>query len=175
MFSGPYAQLLGQRWGGLASVVRKLHGEQGIIRASGVFCIRHGNNPIARLTARLAHLPAEGEAVKLRLTVEPSLRGERWRRLFAGKPFTSLQRASGSLLTEQVGPIEIRFELDVDDGGLRYETKSVALRVGLARIPLPRWLCPRVRASEKPAGDAVRIAVEVQLPLFGLLIAYEAR
>jgi Domain of unknown function (DUF4166) len=173
LFSGLYAQLLGERWGDLTSVVRKLHGDQGIVCAAGAFRIRHGDNPIARLMARLAQLPAQGEAANLRLIVAPSLRGERWQRFFAGKPFTSMQRACDRLLTEQIGPIEIRFELDVSDGGLRYETKSVALRIGLARIPLPRWLAPRVRASEKPAGDAVRIAVEVQLPLLGLLIAYE--
>ena len=78
-------------------------------------------------------------------------------------------------MAEQAGLTELRFRLEVRDGGLIYHPAGAALRLGWLRIPLPRWLAPTVTALESPAeapGQTV-VSVRVSLPILGLLISYE--
>jgi hypothetical protein len=79
------------------------------------------------------------------------------------------------LLAEDIGPLEVRFRLEVQGGALVYHPGGVSLRLGPLRIPLPRCCAPQITAWEKPtdARDRTQIAVEVNLPLLGLLLAYE--
>jgi hypothetical protein len=74
-----------------------------------------------------------------------------------------------------MGPLELRFRLEVSAGALRYHPAGAALRWGALRLPLPQGCTPRVSAREEPLGgpDQTSVAVEVNLPLLGLLIAYE--
>lgn len=169
---GLYADLLGPRWHELAEAVRNLHPPNKIVRAAGTFRVRRGGR-VARLLAWFARMPAECEAADLQLTVTPTPQGELWHRVFAGQPLPSRQWASCGLLVEHLGLGEIHLQLEVSDGALHYLTKRVALRLGPLRLPLPRWLAPRVTASEKPDGNVVQVSVEVVLPLIGLLIAYD--
>jgi Domain of unknown function (DUF4166) len=60
--------------------MRRLHGSGAAVRAVGVFRVRHGSNRLARAIARLARLPAAGEAVDVRLQVTAREEGEEWRR-----------------------------------------------------------------------------------------------
>jgi Domain of unknown function (DUF4166) len=173
---GLYPQLLGSRWNELDESVQCLHGQGNLVRATGTFRVCHGNNRLLRLLARLARLPAAGESVDLQLVVTPVNQGEEWRRTFAGSLMVSTQwQQSHGLLAERMGPLQMRFQLNVVGGALYYETQSVALCLGPLRVPLPSWLAPRVTAWERPGGDRERIqvAVEASLPGLGLLIAYE--
>jgi hypothetical protein len=130
---------------------------------------------LARTLARLAQLPAAGEAVDIQLLVTARSDGEEWRRTFAGRPLVSLQseRPDG-LLVERMGLVEMRFRLKVVGGALTYQTASAALCLGSLRVPLPRWFSPRVRALERSVGEEeqIDVSVEVRLPLLGCLIAY---
>jgi hypothetical protein len=173
---GLYPQLLDASWGQLDEPVRRMHSAGAIAEAAGTFRVRHGSNGLVRLLARLAGLPAAGQDVPVRLIITPLANGEEWLRTFAGRPLMSRQGLGpDGLLAERVGAVELRFRLKVDSGGLFYETRSAALCLGPLRIPMPRFVIPRVTAWEKAAGkgDLVQIAVEVSLPLVGLLIAYE--
>jgi hypothetical protein len=168
--------LLGATWADLAEPVRSLHGEGQTVHAAGTFRVQHGNNRLARLIVWLARMPAAGESVDVRLAVVPGQRGEEWRRSFAGRPLVSFQsRRSGGLLAEDMGPLQMRFRLEVRDGALLYHTAGAALRLGPLRIPLPRWSAPSVTACEKaaPDGIATEVLVEVRMPLLGLVLAYQ--
>ena len=97
-------------------------------------------------------------------------------RTFAGRPLVSFQRNQPEgVLAEHIGPLEIRFRLEVSAGALTYRPGGAALRLGPLRLPLPSWLAPRVSAREKAVGDPNRthVWVEVSVPLLGLLVAYE--
>lgn len=174
--SGLYPKLLGASWHDLNAAIQRLHASGGAVHAVGVFRVRHGRDGLARTLARLARLPAAGEAVDIRLQVTELEEGEEWRRTFAGRPLVSVQAdRSDGLLLERMGIVEMRFRLEVAGGALNYETVGAALRFGFLRLPLPRWLSPRVSAWEKAAGhtDQIHVSVDVNLPLLGRLIAYD--
>jgi hypothetical protein len=174
--TGVYRQLLGSSWSALGESVRRLHGEGEIVRAAGTFRVCHGNNRLARVLARLGGLPAAGDAVAIHLHITPNGIAEKWHRTFAGKSLVSWQRPGrNGLLVEEMGPLEIRFRLEVCEGSLQYHTASVALRLGLWRVPLPRWCIASMSGREQPLDDPRQTAidVEVSLPLLGMLISYD--
>jgi hypothetical protein len=174
--SGLYAQVLGSSWNELDESVRRFHGVESILHATGTFRVRHGSNRLLRFLARLARLPAAGEAVDLRLIVTPRNQGEEWHRTFAGRSLVTMQgKLADGLLAERRGPLEMQFRLEVVHGSLSYQTQRVALCLGRLRLPLPGWLAPCVTAWEKPLGErqGIYVTVEARLPGLGLLIAYE--
>src|SRR5436190_19155067 len=121
--SGLYPRLLGDSWHSLDDAVRRLHASGPLVHAVGVFRVRRGSNWLARTLARLARLPAAGEAVDIQLLVSAWRSGEKWQRTFAGRPFVTLQseRYDG-LLAERLGFVEMRFRLEVVGGALAYRT-----------------------------------------------------
>jgi hypothetical protein len=140
---------------------------------------------LARCLLKIARLPPAGEAVDLQLLVTPiepeqggNICSETWQRNFAGHVLVSTQHHGGpGRLLERMGIVEHSFGLTVVDGGLEYKSQRVAVRLLSLRIPLPRWLAPRVTAREKPGAreDEIEVSVEVRLPWLGLLIAYGGR
>lgn len=77
-------------------------------------------------------------------------------------------------MIERVGPVEMQFELRVVSGVLVYRELGTVLRLGPARLRLPRRWPIRVAASETPAGpDRIHVSVEVTVPILGLLLAYD--
>lgn len=172
---GLYSRVLGPKWNELHATVRRFHAAGQTVRATGLFRVCHGTNWVSRCATRLARLPAAGEAVAVQLAVIPQDEGEEWSRIFNNRPMCSFQscRPNG-LLAEAMGPLEIRFRLDVVDGALIYHPGGAALRLGSLRLPLPRWLAPSVSAWEKQTADPQRIEVSIQVtsPLLGLLVTY---
>ncbi|HEX5086083.1 MAG TPA: DUF4166 domain-containing protein [Blastocatellia bacterium] len=173
--SGLYPKLLGVSWPDLDIAIQRLHDLSETVHAAGVFQVRHGNNKLARILARIARLPAAGEAVDIRLRVTAKDEGEEWRRMFAGRPLVSMQYDRGGFLVELMGVVEMRFLLEVAGGALNYRTVSAALRFGSLRVPLPRRLSPCVTAREKAVGDMnqIHVSVDVTFSLIGRLIAYD--
>jgi len=171
-----YQKLLGASWPDLDVVLRRLHDSGETVRALGVFRVRRGNTRLARTMARLARLPAEGEAVDVRLQVTAQEDVEEWRRTFAGRPLVSMQYDRGAgLLVERLGIVEMLLRLEVVGGALSYQTIGAVLRLGLLRVPLPYRLSPYVAAWEKAVGDTnqIHVSVDVAMPLLGRLIAYD--
>jgi hypothetical protein len=173
---GLYARLLGDSWAALPQAVRDMHCGGSAVRAVGLLRVARGANRLARWLAALLRLPAAGAAVPVTLVITPSTAGEEWRRTFAGRPLVTRQWSQpGRLLVEQAGLTELRFRLEVRDGGLVYHAAGAALRLGWLRVPLPRWLAPTVTARESPAAMPGRIVVSVRvcLPVLGLMVSYE--
>jgi uncharacterized protein DUF4166 len=171
-----YQKLLGASWPDLDVVLRRLHDSGETVRAVGVFRVRRGNNRLARTMARLARLPAAGEAVDVRLQVTAQEEGEEWRRTLAGRPLVSMQYDRGAgLLVERLGIVEMLLRLEVVGKALSYQTVGAVLRLGLLRVPLPYRLSPYVTAWERAVGDTnqIHVSVDVAMPLLGRLIAYD--
>jgi Domain of unknown function (DUF4166) len=171
-----FRQVLGHNWDRLDEQVRRFHDVTTTVQAAGTFRIRHGNHWLARFLIWLLSLPADGDAVDVRLTVTRRGDREHWARQFASQPMDSfLWRRSNGLLAEQMGPWEIRFRLANDGGALAYYPGGARFCLGLLRIPAPRWCAPRVVASERLnlENKGVDCSVEVNLPVLGILIAYE--
>src|SRR5262245_32929524 len=144
-----YQKLLDASWPDLDVVLRRLHNSGETVRAVGVFRVSRGNNRLARTLARLARLPAAGEAVYVRLQVTAQEECDEWRRTFAGRPLVSIQSARGpGLLVERLGIVEMLLRLKVVGGALSYQTVSAALRIGFLRVQLQYWHSPFVLAWE---------------------------
>jgi hypothetical protein len=127
--------------------------------------------------ARLMHLPEAGVDIPVRLSVNADAYGERWHRTFGagGTPFVTEQRAGESgLMIERIGWTEIRYRLEIAGGALFYRQMGTVLCMGALRLPLPRWLAPRIAARESAIDEKLtHISVEVTLPLVGRLISYK--
>lgn len=172
-----YERLAGPDWERLDPAVRSLHVTRGVVRASGVFEVRHSDHLTARMLAWLLRMPAPGEAVPVRLMVTPTVRGETWARVFRLRRLVSIQYAGpDGLLAERFGSIEFNFQLSAVDGELRYANRLTRLALGSLRLPVPGWIGPRVEAVERAAdGRSGRtwVSVSVALPVIGTLIHYQ--
>src|SRR5262245_6373655 len=178
--SSLYQKLLGASWPDLDVALRRLHDSGETVRAVGVFRVRHGSDRLPRAMARLARLPAAGEAVDVHLQVTAREDGEEWRRTFAGRPLVSMQsnrpdeRLDG-VMVERMGIVEMQFQLEVVGGALSYQSVSAALCFGPLLVPLPHWLSPCTTAWERAVGDMnqIQVSVDVTFPLIGRLISYD--
>lgn len=173
--SSLYPRIVGPAWANLSEPVQRLHA--GALQGAGKFTVRHGERGTARLLVRLLRLPAAGVDIPVKLSVTTHKSGERWHRTFGGgTPFVTEQRAGESgLMIERIGRAEVCYRLEIVGGALFYRQTGTKLCIGPLRLPLPRWLAPRIAARESalPEEKSTHISVEVSLPLIGRLIAYK--
>jgi hypothetical protein len=117
--------------------------------------------------------------LETRLSITRSLDEEIWIRTFGEHRLVTRQHeAPDRHLAERFGILELRFRLCVVDGGLSYQQKRAALRLGVVGFPLPAWMAPQVTAWERPvASDSLLTHVEVRvtLPAIGDLFTYSGR
>jgi hypothetical protein len=174
-----YGRLLGESWRRVDEPVRRLHERAGGACGEGLFTVRRGGKAPARALAWLMRLPAEGEGVRVRLSVKVlEGGGELWHRTFGDRSFDTLQREGAAhVLVETAGPLELLFELREEGGALVFRQTGAALRLGRLRVPLPRALAPRVEARESGTADGrgVLVSVGASAPLAGPLLSYEGR
>lgn len=161
----------------LDAAVQRAHGTAGPVEFEGTIDVVGASNWLGRALARLLRLPRAGKAIPTTLHIVPEHGGETWRRSFAGKPLVTWQgRDARGRMAERFGLLEMTFRLSVSAGALNYAHVGTALRLGRLRLPIPSFLAPRITARETSDGPkAVHTAVEVRLPLAGLLIAYRGR
>jgi len=166
-----YEEVLGPRWSGLPSTVRRLH-EPGCAR--GLFTIRRGSGPLSALLGWISRFPAAGEQVPTRLVVRQEGALQHWERSFGNHSLATVQRArEGGLIGEQLGPVECVFQLRSVEGGLAYEQIGAWLRVGPLRLPMPRVLAPRIEATATETPEGMRVHVTMGSAWAGWLLTYE--
>ncbi|SHN46613.1 DUF4166 domain-containing protein [Cryptosporangium aurantiacum] len=146
------------------------------VTATGTLDVHRGARWPARVLAAALRLPATGTEVPLRVRIERSpTGGELWARDIGGRRLDSTQRRSGDVVTEIVGPVEIRMRLTVRLDHLEFTPIGGTLRIGPVRIPLPRALAPHTSAVAT-VGPTDRSTFEVDariwVPSVGLLLAY---
>lgn len=178
--AGLYERLVGEGWRDVDAAVRRLHARGTGLCGEGSFVVSRGRGFFARSLASLLRLPAQGNAVRVSLSVTFADGGrvERWHRTFEGRAFDTSQReGAGRVLAERAGPLELLFRLSEEGGALVYTPAGAGLRVGPLRVPLPRALAPGVEARERVAGDgrSVNVRVSARAPLVGVLLSYEGR
>lgn len=78
-------------------------------------------------------------------------------------------------MAERFGALEFRFRLQVVDGGIVYQQVAATLVLGPWPVRLPRWMAPRIVATEMPSpdhGPGANVRVHVSAPLAGDLLSY---
>jgi hypothetical protein len=165
---------IGATWATVGEPLRTMQQPRRHVRGAGVFSMRWGRNPVARLIARLLRLPPPGRDQVAALSVEPDGAVSTWRRTFGGVTLCTTQAVCTRGLTERFGPLELTFELHAGADSVAFVQRSAALCWGSIRIALPPWMAVTVRgqAFNRRRGRAVHAAVEVLLPLLGTLLAY---
>ena len=172
--SALYSRLLGPAWLELDPAVRRAH-VAGTV-ATGWFTIDDRGGVVARVARWAVRLPSPGTACETRLVIVAEADAERWTRTFRDWTLVTTQRGlPDGRLAERFGIVELRFRLRVTDGALTYEQSDAAMAFGRWRVPIPRWLSPRVEARERRAehGDGSHVRVVVRTPIVGVLLAYE--
>jgi hypothetical protein len=171
-----YPRLVGDVWVELDASVQHWHDATRQVQGTGLFTVRHGEGVLARFLTWLLRLPTAGEALATRLVIVRHAWGETWSRTLAGKALVTVQYQRGAdLLAERRGALEFRFRLCVSEHALEFWHTDTAGVLGPLRVPLPRWLSPRITAREWAGLEAgsLQVAVRISLPFIGLLIAYE--
>ena len=173
MNSDLYPRVLGDAWWALAESVRRAHAVGRDRR--GCFRVSHGTSWLARRFVRWAGLPRAAGAAKVRLRITSEGSGQRWERHFDDETFTTKQWADNrGGLVERFGAWELRFELRVEEGSLRYVQHGARLCLGMIRMPVPLAWAPVVSAKETADGvERVLVTVTVTLPVVGSLISYD--
>ena len=162
-----YARVMGERFGVLPVVVRKMHALCGDGGASGEAEVTRGRNPLARLVAALMRFPSAGSH-PLHVSFVEQDGVERWTRHFGDRSFSSSLREERGKLTERFGALRFEFDLPSDEQGL---TMRIS-RWSLFGVPLPPALAPRTCAREWEEDGRFRFDVPISLPLIGLVVHY---
>jgi hypothetical protein len=116
--------------------------------------------------------PAAGHDVPVEVTFRAEGGSEIWTRSFAGKRFSSAQRAgrgrSERLLAERFGPLTFDMALVVKDRQLHL----IPRRWSVLGLPMPASLGPRGIAYESEENGRFHFHVEIALPVIGLIVRY---
>ncbi|MCW3847310.1 DUF4166 domain-containing protein [Sphingomonas sp. LB-2] len=162
-----YARAMGARFAALPPLVRAIHEVQADGGAEGEGMVTRGANPLAGLFAAMMGMPPSG-STPLHVGFAERDGEERWTRDFGGHRFASVLSEREGGVTERFGPLRFGFDLPSDGEGLR----MVLSGWSLFRIPLPRFLAPRIAAREWQEGERFRFEVEVTMPLIGRIVHY---
>jgi uncharacterized protein DUF4166 len=135
--------------------------------------VERGAGPLSRLLGALAGAPPAGDAIPFELRIARGADTERWERRFGGRPLVTTQRARGRLLAERTRVFEVRFALEPGAGeALAFRQTGFLLALGPLRVPLPRFLSPRLAGRTWADGDAVGVDVTLEIPRGGLVLRY---
>jgi hypothetical protein len=156
----------------LAAPIRKVHQGYVPLVLEGEATVKGGHSLQARLLGRLFGFPKEGDSVPVRVEIAPKGKRERWVRRFGKRRFfTTLKaggKAGGRRVTEVFGPFAFDLRLAPDENQLGY----VLTRARLLGVPYPRFLAPRVTASETAADERFLFDVKIEHFLFDLIVHY---
>ena len=156
-------------WSLLHPAVQRMHGEGGLIEASGLADVDGARHALARWVRRLLTLPEPGAGQAIALTIERHASHERWTRRFArGRMHSALRRGGNLHLHERLGPMTLHFSLQREGEAIDWQLR----RVSLLGLPLPRALFGTVRSRSGAHDGRYVFEIDVHVPLLGQLIAY---
>ena len=163
-----YARIMGADFDRLPPAVRAKHEVCGDAGATGEGMVERGHGLAARLIGAVMRFPPTGRyPVHVAFAEKDGV--ERWTRDFGGHVFGSELSEKRGLVVERFGPIRFAFALPADGKGL-----AMALRRwSIFRIPLPRFLAPRIAAREwQEENGRFGFDVRVAMPLVGPVVRY---
>jgi hypothetical protein len=164
-----YRQAMGRAFERLSPELQAFHSAGGRNRFFGRCAVTGPENFFGRLIARVCGLPEASYDGDFSFELESTVSSEKWRRKFRGRDMLSTMRVVDGVLVEQLGPLELRFGLQVDEGRLVMHLGSIIWK----GIQIPRFLHPSVVAEETGASERLHFNVAATLPLFGHLVAYK--
>ncbi len=164
-----YRRALGVAYETLPPILRHFHDAQAGAEAQGKFKVTRGKGIVRSVMADMMALPKAGDDVNIHLEVKVERGGERWIRQFDSQCLITEQWLQDGLLVEAAGPIRFGFRLTADASSIRFAMERCWLTV----VPIPLVLAPRVSATVTGGDSSWLAMVQVEMPIFGLLVRYE--
>ncbi|MEP7042786.1 MAG: DUF4166 domain-containing protein [Dokdonella sp.] len=166
-----FPTLLGSSWEALPISVRALHGDRAHLDARGRVEVRGDTRWLSRRLRKMLKMPEPIADAPLRVEISRDGNKEVWTRHFPDACLESHLSPSPrwpNAFAERLGGARLTFGFGVEQGQLRWVTRSVRL----LGMPLPlRWFEGiDARCSER--DGRYRFDIAVRLPLVGLLVAY---
>jgi hypothetical protein len=162
-----YVRVMGEAFDRLPPMVGRIHQLCGDAGAAGEGTVRRGGNWAARLIGAMMRFPPAG-TVPLHVAYAERDGKERWTRDFGGRRFSSELSGKDGRIVERFGALRFAFDVPGGPEGLEMQLHHWSL----LGIPMPRFLGPRIAASEWQSGDRFRFDVRVAMPLIGEVIHY---
>lgn len=152
-------------FGRLSPLLQRAH--LGNNQLQGTAQVKRGNL-FAQAICNVFHFPKEENDVHLRVDCHHTADAMIWKRDFNGLKMQSHFRQQGDYLVEHLGPLAMSFKAVEMDGQLQYQF----VKTRLFGIPMPNFLSPQIRASEREVEGRYHFSVEVTMFLIGRVIAY---
>ena len=170
-----YQRLLGDAWHALPGVLKRVHGTDAQVAASGEMDVTLGRFIGAGLVRWVLRMPRKEERVSVELCVQRNGEHEHWDRRIGAWPFQTEQWAEGAMLIERYGRLLFPMTVSSDNESLTHWSDRMLLRLLGRRLPVPRWLSIRTwgteRRSESNPG-AMDVTVRIETPFGQLLVGY---
>jgi saccharopine dehydrogenase-like NADP-dependent oxidoreductase len=167
-----FEHALGKAFDDLPATTRALHRPAPTFLWRGRGSAEGGANALAGFIARCFRLPQGATDIPVHVVIEQDETGaEAWARVWPGVIMRSIMQRPGEGdggIEEHFGPFAFRLQLDGHRDGI--DMKLVGAR--LFGIRLPRFLLPRISATERAVGNRHLFDVAIALPLVGRLVRY---
>ena len=170
-----YQRLLGDAWHALPGVLKRVHGTDAQLAASGEMDVTLGRFIGAGLVRWALRMPRTEGHVPVELHVRREGEREEWDRRIGGWRFRTEQWAENGLMAETFGPLLFLASVSSDAVSVSHVSRRMLLCALGRRWPVPRrlsihtWGVERQSAS---APDAMDVDVRIETPFGQLLVAY---
>ena len=170
-----YPHLLGDAWHALPDVLKRVHGSDAQLTASGEMDITVGRFIGAGLVRWALRMPRTEGRVPVELHVRREGEREEWDRRIGAWRFRTEQWAENGLLAETFGPLLFLAGVSSDEDSVSHVSRRMLLRALGRRWPVPRWLAIRTWGTERSSASvpgAMDVDVRIETPFGQLLVAY---
>lgn len=170
-----FPALLGDAFDELPAQLKELHRGDQSAEWHGSATTRGAEGMLGRLVAAVIGFAGDGQQSATRVAIEVTSRGETWTRSIGEKQFRShMSLGTGrefGLMCERFGIITVALAIVWQDERLWFVPKR--WRIGW--LPLPKFLMPRGDSFEAAIDGLFAFNVRIELPIFGLIAAYEGK
>lgn len=163
-----YEQLLGERLHILPDTVRKLHDIREEVSYSGEGYVKRGTGLLSRLTGWFMGFPSATENTKISVHFRRDGDSEYWQRTFGEQKFYSRQWVRDGMLFEQINLITLVFNVETNQQKLSLQIN----RILMCGLPVPRFLYPKIVATETSENGCFCFFVKAEMPVIGPVVEY---
>ncbi len=170
-----YQRLLGDAWHALPDVLKRVHGSDAQLTASGEMDVTLGRFIGAGLVRWALRMPRTEGRVPVELRVRRNGLGEEWDRRIGGWRFRTEQWAENGLMAETFGPLLFLASVSSDQKSVSHVSRRMLLCALGRRWPVPRRLSIHTWGVERQSAsgpDAMDVDVRIETPFGQLLVAY---
>lgn len=163
-----YQSAMGTAFDRLHPALKRFHSLTGRWTLQGQVHIEPPQHRLGRLLARWTGTPRAPREGPIEFQLQAAPQREHWLRRFPGFQMASALSLQHGEIVERLGPATLHFTLAEQSGALAMQLQ----RMRFAGVPCPRWLMPRIHASERGEGNRLHFDVRADVPGCGRVVHY---